>query len=93
MSAAAKQRTLAIAFKLTERDFLKERLSREPLCLLDDMLSELDGDRRRNLQDNLSNGAQCLVTLTSLRDWDRSSAEANVFELNGGRIELSGAVV
>ncbi len=89
------QRTLAIAFKFTEKDFLEERLSREPLCLLDDMLSELDGGRRRNLQEILSGGAQCLITLTSLQDWDRSAAlpsEANVFDLNEGRIARSAAV-
>jgi DNA replication and repair protein RecF len=35
-------RTLALAWKWEERLFLKERVGREPLCLLDDVFSELD---------------------------------------------------
>lgn len=64
------QRTLAIAFKLAERTVLKERLGREPILLLDDMLSELDPVRRGHLRSFLEDGAQSFVTLTDLSQWE-----------------------
>jgi len=36
-----------------------------PLLLLDDVLSELDGDRRRTLAERLRSGGQALVTSAS----------------------------
>jgi DNA replication and repair protein RecF len=87
------QRTVAVAFKLAERAFIRKNVGRAPLCLMDDMFSELDSDRRRNLQTLLSDGAQCLVTVTSLHEWERLAplpAEAKVFEVGGGRAEPAG---
>jgi DNA replication and repair protein RecF len=87
------QRTIAVAFKLAVRAFVRENLGRAPICLMDDMFSELDADRRRNLQFLLSDGAQCLVTVTSLQDWERLAplpAGARVFEVGGGRAEPAG---
>jgi DNA replication and repair protein RecF len=87
------QRTIAVAFKLAVRAFVRKNLGRAPICLMDDMFSELDADRRRNLQFLLSDGAQCLVTVTSLQDWERLAplpADARVFEVGGGRAEPAG---
>jgi DNA replication and repair protein RecF len=75
------QRTLAIAVKLAERALLREQLGREPVLLLDDMFSELDPGRRGHLRSFLSNGAQCLVTLTDLAQGEGLSTGAAVLEL------------
>jgi DNA replication and repair protein RecF len=80
------QRTLALAMKLAERKYLQEKLNRLPLCLLDDMLSELDPDRRENLISALADGGQVLVTLTHLSEWPQSLGIGQVFEVKEGAV-------
>jgi recombinational DNA repair ATPase RecF len=76
-------RTLALAWKWEERLTIKERLGREPLCLLDDVFSELDPDRRAQLTGLLTGGAQCFVTVTDLSVWGSAdTAAAAIFEIH-----------
>ena len=44
---------------------LQSRSAGAPLVLLDDVLSELDGDRRRALAELVANGGQTVVTATA----------------------------
>ncbi len=81
-ASQGQQRTLAMALKRAEQEYLAERLGRRPLCLLDDVLSELDPARRDSLVEAFSDGAQCLVTLTSAADWPGAAA----FGGNGSRL-------
>lgn len=55
------QRTAALALLLAARDHLRARSAR-PILLLDDVLSELDPDRRRMLLEAVRDGGQTLVT-------------------------------
>jgi DNA replication and repair protein RecF len=59
------QRTAVLALVLAEARVLTERRGSPPLLLLDDVLSELDGDRRRALLAALPSGGQTLVSATS----------------------------
>jgi DNA replication and repair protein RecF len=59
------QRTAVLALVLAEAGVLAERRGTPPLLLLDDVLSELDGDRRRALLAALPPGGQTLVSATS----------------------------
>lgn len=81
-------RTLALAWKWEERLFLKERLAREPICLLDDVFSELDPARRSELTDLLFERGQCFISLTDFSVWgDRAlSAGAKVFQVEAGSL-------
>ena len=45
------QRTCALALKLAELFYLQENIGEAPILLLDDVMSELDADRRRALLD------------------------------------------
>jgi DNA replication and repair protein RecF len=81
-------RTLALAWKWEERLFLRERLAREPLCLLDDVFSELDPERRHHLTELLMTGVQAFITLTDLSTWGAYGlGEARVFEVREGQVE------
>ena len=51
--SAGQQRTLAIALRLVEGQWLRERLGRDPLLLLDDPFAELDRGRARGVLDVL----------------------------------------
>jgi DNA replication and repair protein RecF len=59
------QRLAVLALLLGEAELLDERRGTRPLLLLDDVLSELDPDRRRILTDRLRVSGQALVTSAS----------------------------
>jgi len=58
------QRLAVLSLLLAEAELLAERGPAPPLLLLDDVLSELDGRRRRALAERLSGMGQTLVTAT-----------------------------
>jgi DNA replication and repair protein RecF len=58
------QRTALLALLFAERDLLAGLRGSEPLMLLDDVMSELDGARRELLADLLRERGQALVTTT-----------------------------
>lgn len=69
-------RTLVLALKAIELDVLKEARDAEPILLLDDVFSELDGKRRHALTTHLKN-YQTFITTTDadivLKNFVRSS--------------------
>jgi DNA replication and repair protein RecF len=56
------QRVAVLALLLAEAELLAERHGVPPLLLLDDVLSELDGDRRTALMARIRGSSQVLVT-------------------------------
>ena len=59
------QRLAVLALLLAEADLIEERRGTRPLLLLDDVLSELDPDRRGILADRVRASGQALVTSAS----------------------------
>jgi DNA replication and repair protein RecF len=60
------QRLALLALLLAERTALAASRDDPPLLLLDDVMSELDGDRRALLATELARGGQSVVTATEL---------------------------
>ncbi|MEA2373440.1 MAG: replication and repair protein RecF [Solirubrobacteraceae bacterium] len=60
------QRLALLSLLLAERDALAAERERPPLVLLDDVMSELDHDRRERLARELRRGGQAIVTTTDL---------------------------
>jgi len=60
------QRLALLALLLAERAVLAEQRSRTPLMLLDDVMSELDAERRELLAAELSTGGQSVLATTDL---------------------------
>ncbi len=90
-ASQGQQRTLALAYKLAERAFLRDRTDRKPICLFDDVLSELDIGRRVQLTHVLLGGYQCFVTMTDLSEWPEffqsaPGADHQVFQVDEGKI-------
>ena len=65
------QRIAAICLKLCEIHILKEELRTEPILLLDDVLSELDNERRNKLIEIIKNKFQTFVTTTNISFLDK----------------------
>jgi len=59
------QRLAVLSLLLAEADAIAERRGVPPLLLLDDVLSELDPDRRRTLAGQLAGRGQTLITATN----------------------------
>ncbi|MGZ8782649.1 MAG: DNA replication/repair protein RecF [Gaiellaceae bacterium] len=58
------QRLAVLSLLLAEAELIAERRGIAPLVLLDDVLSELDGDRRLTLAERISRVGQVVVTAT-----------------------------
>ena len=61
------QRTAALAMRLSELDVMREQLDEWPMLMLDDVMSELDPGRRRQLIGRLK-GIQTFITCTDTDD-------------------------
>jgi DNA replication and repair protein RecF len=60
------QRLALLALLLAERSVLARERGRTPLMLLDDVMSELDAERRELLSSELSSGGQSVIATTDL---------------------------
>lgn len=61
------QRTAALSLKLAEIELVKKLVNDYPILLLDDVLSELDGNRQNHLLSGI-NHIQTMITCTGLDD-------------------------
>lgn len=61
------QRTAALSMRLSELDVMREALGEWPMLMLDDVMSELDPGRRRQLIARLR-GVQTFITCTDAED-------------------------
>ena len=55
-------RTAVLSLKLAEADYLKRLRKTEPILLMDDLLSELDINRKKLVMDHISSYEQCIAT-------------------------------
>lgn len=78
------QRTSALSLKLAEVELIKEEVGDYPILLLDDVLSELDSDRRKYL---ISTFKKVQTIITSTDDVDMLDNESKqVFRIDDGGI-------
>ncbi len=81
------QRLAVLALLLAEAETLAATTGIRPLVLLDDVLSELDGDRRRSLATLVSDGGQTVVTAAAFGAFPAEPAQALV--VTPGRLRVS----
>lgn len=65
-ASQGQQRTIALSLRLAEIDFIHQEVGDYPVLLLDDVLSELDDHRQRNLVLSMREKVQTIITTTSL---------------------------
>jgi len=63
-ASQGQQRTVVLALKLAQLEFLRQQLGQPPVLLLDDVASELDPSRRQLLLEKTTSGMQTFVTAT-----------------------------
>jgi DNA replication and repair protein RecF len=69
-ASQGQQRTLALAWKLAEVEVVRSVMSKTPVLLLDDVMSELDQDRRAALTAVMQQDIQTFVTTTNTGYFD-----------------------
>ena len=65
-ASQGQQRMLVLAWKLAEVEVMEDIDDQTPLLLLDDVMSELDVDRRSSLMDFISDKIQTVITTTNM---------------------------
>ncbi len=81
------QRTVALSLKLAESAYLQRHTGEKPILLLDDVLSELDQERRDFVVETIKDGQQVVLTGTELRAVPRALlAEATLLEIAKGAV-------
>jgi DNA replication and repair protein RecF len=82
-------RTTLLALKLAEIDWMKAHTGQWPVLLLDEMLAELDMQRRQDLLGSLKKIEQAMVTTTDLKLFSKDFVEnAEEWELSSGMIKI-----
>ena len=81
-ASQGQQRTAVLALKLAEAELFREKLGEEPVLLLDDVLSELDGNRQEFLLKRLGQ-SQAIITCCEPNFIERQTA-AKVFRMENG---------
>jgi DNA replication and repair protein RecF len=84
-------RTALLALKMAEVDWMKERTGEWPVILLDEVMAELDLERRADLLGYLGGQEQVLFTTTDLNLFSPEFARsADIWKVHGGTIQPGG---
>jgi DNA replication and repair protein RecF len=80
-------RTALLSLKLAEIEWMKTRTGHWPVLLLDEVLAELDAQRRLDLLATLDKIEQALLTTTDLKLFTQEFVEkAETWQVEGGRV-------
>lgn len=81
-------RTALLSLKLAEVNWMRDRTGQWPVILLDEVMAELDVQRRRDLLKYIGETEQVLFTTTDLNLFTAEFAsQAEIWRVEGGRIE------
>ena len=90
-ASQGQQRTAVVSLKLAEARLIEARTGERPVLLLDDVLSELDGDRRAALLGEVAAGGQVIITSVEAGPFPPELiANAMVWTVAQGRIAPCG---
>jgi DNA replication and repair protein RecF len=78
-------KTVLMACKLAEFDFLREKRGETPILLLDDVFSELDVQRRRQIWQTLTDVGQTFISATEELHFPEAG-KAKVYRIHQGSI-------
>ncbi|MBQ7906660.1 MAG: DNA replication/repair protein RecF [Clostridia bacterium] len=82
-SSQGQQRSLALAMKMAEGEISREYSGEYPVFLLDDVLSELDDNRKSYILSKIT-GKQVIITACDKSGFDKTE-DANFIRISGGK--------
>jgi DNA replication and repair protein RecF len=90
-ASQGQQRTAVVSLKLAEAALITRRTGERPVLLLDDVLSELDGERRAALLNQVAGDGQVIITSVEAGPFPAELiSQASVWKVENGRIEACG---
>jgi len=78
-------RTVVLSLKMSELQVIKDEIGENPILLLDDFMSELDKERRKNFLENIGD-TQVFVTCTDKIDIE--NLNSNIYNVIDGEVFL-----
>lgn len=85
-SSQGQQRTIVLSIKIALLEIIKNEIGEYPVLLLDDVLSELDKNRKEMLFKILDKKIQTFITTTSIDDIDiEITKKADIFYIENGK--------
>jgi DNA replication and repair protein RecF len=82
------QRTVALSIKLAEVELMRDLTGEAPVCLLDDVFSELDARRRAHIFDVTLDNCQTFLSTTDVELLPREVlGRGDVFEVQDGELK------
>jgi len=80
-------RTAMLALKLAEVDWLRQRTGEQPVLLLDEVLAELDVERRQDLMARVATAHQAVMTAADLEMFpDSSDQSPTIWQIQAGTV-------
>ena len=90
-ASQGQQRTAVVSLKLAEASLVARRTGERPVLLLDDVLSELDGQRREALLNEVASAGQVIITSVEAGPFPPGLiSRATVWTVTEGRIKACG---
>jgi DNA replication and repair protein RecF len=81
-------RTAVMAFKLAELEWMRQRIGEWPILLLDEVVAELDAQRRAYLLERIDGATQTLTTTTELDIFTEEFLQrATIWQVKEGQID------
>lgn len=80
------QRTAALSLKLAEVELIKLEIGEYPVMLLDDVLSELDFNRRKQLISTFKNVQTIITSTEDIEINDLKESDKSIFLIKNGKI-------
>lgn len=84
-ASRGEKRSLVLAFKMTELEYLQEKTKRTPILLLDDVFSELDQTRRHKLLE-LCQNYQTFISTVEKSYFEDTSAPISIYKVEKGEV-------
>ena len=82
------QKIAVLSMKLSEIEIFKKYKETKPLILLDDVFSELDNIKKKNIVKYLQENIQVIITTTDLKSINKKICEkARIFKIKNGNLE------
>jgi DNA replication and repair protein RecF len=89
-ASQGQQRTAALSVKLAEVQLLSEIAGEPPVVLLDDVMSELDDNRRAQILQFLADDCQAFITCTNLEGVSpEMTKRASIFTVRNGEVQCA----
>lgn len=88
-ASQGEQRSLSLSMRIAQKRSIQKKTGAEPVVLLDDVFSELDLARRRNVAETIIGEGQAFLTTAEALD-SVGFGGCRTFIVRGGKVELEG---